>query len=93
MHKIVEVKPMENYRIWVRFSDSVEGTVDLSNLARDGVFAAWNDESFFKSVFVDAQCHTIAWQGGIDLCPDTLYASLIGVDPIALFSEEKKAAS
>jgi len=25
VHRIVEVKPLENYRLWLRFSDGVEG--------------------------------------------------------------------
>jgi hypothetical protein len=29
---IVAVKPLENYRLWLRFEDDVEGTVDLKDL-------------------------------------------------------------
>ena len=35
----VEVKALDNYRLWVKYSDGVEGVVDLSNLVGDGVFA------------------------------------------------------
>ena len=42
----VEVRALEPYRIWLRYDDGVEGELDLSYLAGDGVFAAWEDHSF-----------------------------------------------
>ena len=89
MHRIVEVKPLEDYRVWLKFDDGAEGTVDLSELAGKGVFSAWNDITFFKSAFVDKESHTIAWQGGIDLCPDNLYSMLTGTDPLCSPKKEK----
>ncbi|GAB4411908.1 MAG: hypothetical protein OHK0032_07870 [Thermodesulfovibrionales bacterium] len=89
MHRIVEVKPLENYRLWLRFSDGVEGTVDLSGLVGKGVFSSWQDLNFFNSVYIDPESHTVTWQGGIDLCPDTLYAKLLGVDPITVLKTEE----
>lgn len=89
MHRIVEVKPLENYRLWLRFSDGVEGVVDLSELAGKGVFSSWQDLNFFNAVYIDPESHTVTWQGGIDLCPDTLYAKILGVDPIAVLKTEE----
>jgi hypothetical protein len=88
MHRIVEVKPLANYRVWIKFSDGVEGTVDLSELAGKGVFSAWNDVNFFNSVFIDPESHTIAWPERIDLCPDTLYAKVLSVDPLTILKKE-----
>ncbi len=89
MHKIIDVKPLENYRVWIKFSDEVEGTVDLSELVGKGVFSAWEDVNFFNSVFIDQESHTIAWQGGIDLCPDNLYAKVLGVEPLRILEKEE----
>lgn len=89
MHRIVEVKPLANYRVRLKFSDGVEGTVDLSELAGKGVFSAWEDTNFFNSVYVDQESHTIAWGKEIDLCPDTLYAKVLGSDPLSLLKKEK----
>jgi hypothetical protein len=77
MHKAVEVKARERYRIWIRFSDGVEGEADLSDLAGEGVFESWNDHEEFAKVFVDPRTHTVAWPGGIDLCPDSLYREIV----------------
>lgn len=93
MHRIIEVKPLQDYRVWLRFSDGVEGTVDLSGLVGKGVFSAWEDVAFFNSVHVDRESHTIAWDGQIDLCPDTLYAKVLGVDPLTVLKKEMAVSS
>ena len=79
MHRITEVKPLPGHRVWLRFDDGVQGEVDLSELVGKGVFASWTDEEKFAEVFVDSESHTIAWPGGIDLCPTTLHRELSGV--------------
>ena len=78
MHRIIEAKPLPGFRVWVKFSDGVEGTADLSDLAGKGVFEAWKDPEFFESIFIDPESRTIAWPGGIDLCPDSLYEEITG---------------
>ena len=44
MIRPVEVRPLPNYRIWLRYADGTEGEVDLSHLAGQGVFAVWQEE-------------------------------------------------
>lgn len=80
MHRIVEVKPVSDYKVWIKFADGIEGIVDLSDLAGKGIFSQWQDKNFFNSVYVDNESHTVAWPGGIDLCPDELYAEITGQD-------------
>lgn len=80
MHRVKEVKPLLGFKVWLKFFDGIEGTVDLSDLAGKGVFLKWNDKEYFDSVYVDSESHTIAWPGGIDLCPDALYTEVTGKD-------------
>jgi len=77
MHRVVEVKALEKYRIWVRFADGSEGEIDLSDLAGKGVFSAWDKPGEFERVYVDQESHTVAWPGEIDLCPDRLYQDVV----------------
>ena len=77
MRKAVDVKALENHRIWVRFSDGLEGEIDLSDLVGQGVFESWRKPGAFDEVFVDPEAHTVAWPGGIDLCPDSLYQDIL----------------
>lgn len=76
--KIVEAEPRNDYRLWVRFEDGVEGEVDLSDLVGEGVFERWEDSAEFRKVFVDEETDTVAWPGDIEVCPDSLYDDLVG---------------
>jgi hypothetical protein len=79
LKKIVDAEAREVYRLWVRYEDGAEGVVDLSDLVGEGVFERWENPAEFRKVFVDAATDTVAWPGGIDLCPDSLYEDLVGV--------------
>lgn len=93
MHRIIEAVPLKNFRLKLKFADSIEGTVDLSNLAGKGVFSAWNKPGFFNTVYIDQESHTVAWPGGIDLCPDSLYAEATGTDFELNIKKKKEAVS
>ena len=73
----IAVEPREDYRIWLRYSDGAEGEVDLSDLAGDGVFSAWDDRACFEAVHV-TEYGAIAWSEELELCPDALYMRLTG---------------
>lgn len=77
MHRVVTVEPLVGYKVKIRFSDGVEGEVDLSYLVGKGVFTAWDDPAQFARVSVNNQTHTLTWPGGIDICPDALYQDVI----------------
>lgn len=87
----VEVRALEPYRIWLRYDDGVEGEVDLSDMAGDGVFAAWEDHSFFAGVHL-GPAGSIAWSDRIDMCGDALYLEITGLTPEDLFPRLRDAA-
>jgi hypothetical protein len=78
MQRVVTVRPLDGYRLSVRFDDGAEGVVDLSDLVGKGVFAAWTDRDRFLEVAIDPETGALAWPGGIDLCPDSLYEEATG---------------
>jgi hypothetical protein len=88
MKKATEVKPLDGYRIWLKYADGAEGAVDLSDLAGRGVFKAWTDRMVFESVHVD-ESGAIAWGTELDLCPDALYLRLTGKAVDELFPRLK----
>lgn len=76
---IVEVQPLDGYRLRLRFEDGVEGIVDLERqIDFKGVFAPLRERSFFLQVRVNTELGTITWPNGADLDPDVLYADVIG---------------
>ncbi len=80
----IEVRPLDRYRLWVKYSDGVEGVADLSDLVGKGVFALWNDYEEFKKVHIGASGE-IAWSEQIDVCPDAIYLKITGKKPEDLF--------
>lgn len=76
----VAAEPREGYRIWLRYADGVEGEVDLSHLAGEGVFTVWNNRRFFERVYI-SEWRSIAWSDEIELCPDALYMEITGKTP------------
>ena len=77
MHKITAVKALKDYRLDLRFDDGVTGTVDLSDLVGQGVFASWCDTKVFDSVRIGSSGELV-WGDQIDLCPDSLYLKVTG---------------
>ena len=69
--KVTDAMVIEDYRVLIRFSDGMYGIVDCASYVGQGVFKAWDDYEFFKSVHVSDG--TVAWGNYIDICPDVLY--------------------
>lgn len=84
MPRPAEVKPLDNYQLWIKYSDGVEGIVNLSEFVGKGVFQRWDDYREFQSVHIgpDGQ---VAWGDDIDMCPDALYLKIINQKPEDLF--------
>lgn len=79
---IVEARPGEGHRLWLRFADGAAGEVDLARMVRfDGVLAPLADPVFFRAVRVDTEAGTVVWPNGVDLDPDVLHAAVTG-EPI-----------
>jgi hypothetical protein len=70
LNDVVAVKPLDGYRVYLRFEDGVEGELDLSQLIEfTGMFATLRDQAEFRMVRVDAEAGTIVWPNGADLDP------------------------
>ncbi len=82
---IVEVQPLEGYRLRLRFEDGATGEVDLQQIIKfEGIFAPVKERATFVQVRVHPELGTIVWPNGADLDPDVLYARITGV-PIPRF--------
>jgi len=91
MLKPVEVKALKNYRIHLKFSDGVEGEVDLSDFSGKGVFALWNDYSKFEQVHI-GKSGEIAWNDDVDMDSDTMYMKITGKSVEELFPALREMA-
>lgn len=68
---VTEVWLHDNYTIWVRFHDGLEGTVLFLPSAFRGVFQPLRDKTQFgKVALVDG---VVTWPGELDLAPDAMH--------------------
>ena len=84
MFRPVEIKALSGYRLCVRYTDSVAGEVNLSDLVGRGVFAAWNDPRVFGQVSIGPSGE-IRWSDQIDMCSDAIYMQISGKTPDEVF--------
>ncbi|GBU20259.1 hypothetical protein R80B4_00135 [Fibrobacteres bacterium R8-0-B4] len=70
--EVVEVRPMSDYRLWLRFTTGEEKVFDVKPKLGFPVFEALKDKELFDGVYVDFG--TAVWNGGeIDIAPERLY--------------------
>jgi hypothetical protein len=74
--KVVEVRPLKGYRLWLRFDDGVAGTVDLSAELWGPMFEPLKDAEFFAQAAIDPELETITWPNGADMAPEFLYQAV-----------------
>jgi len=77
---LTEVKPQKHFQLYVKFSDGVEGKVDLSNFAGKGVFALWNDYDQFEKVTIGSSGELV-WNEDVDMDGLGIYLKLTGKKP------------
>lgn len=72
MLHVSEVRLIGGYRLWLRFSDGLEGEVDLATELHGTMFAPLRDVDRFADVRLDPEIGTIAWPNGADFAPEFL---------------------
>ncbi|MBI5092016.1 MAG: DUF2442 domain-containing protein [Candidatus Hydrogenedentes bacterium] len=77
MHKVIEVQPLDGFKLALTFDDGTKGVVDLSDLAGRGVFSLWLEAGVFQNVRIGSSGE-LAWGDEVDLCPDSLYLRVTG---------------
>ncbi len=90
--KILEARPLDGYKIWLKFEDDTAGEVDLSHLAGKGVFTLWNNYEDFQK-FSIGNGRSLAWSDEIDIDADSLYLKLTGKKPEELFPALKEEST
>ena len=65
--KVVQLKPQDGYRLWVRFSDGTEGVRDYSDMIEEGgpMVEPLRDQAVFNKVFISYGVPS--WPNGFDV--------------------------
>ena len=61
------------YKIHVKFSDGLEGEIDLVDELWGEVFEPLKDLAAFRNFRLNEELGTITWPSGADLAPEFLY--------------------
>ncbi len=76
--KPISVKPLENYRLEIEFSNGEKRIFDCKPYLNGDWFEELLEQKKFASVRIAG--HTIAWASGQDICPDCLYDNSVLVE-------------
>ena len=75
---VVEVKPLEDYRLLVVFEDGKRGIFDSSPYLDGEVFKPLRDRSLFRAATISYG--TVVWPGEIDIAPERLYTDMVPLE-------------
>ena len=73
--KLLEIKALPNYTLWLRYDDETVGTVDLSYHVGRGQFKDWDNKNPFETVHL-VRRGIITWNEDLDICPDSMYLKI-----------------
>ena len=73
MIHVVEARHKKDYVLWLKFSDGLEGEIDLAAELDGEVFEPLRDLEVFKVFSVHSELGTVVWSNGADFAPEFLY--------------------
>ncbi len=71
---VIQVRPMEDYTLYVELEDGREGIFDLKPYLKQGVFRELQDKTYFAQV--DIVSGAVTWPNEQDIAPETLLADM-----------------
>jgi hypothetical protein len=71
--KVQAVRHVRGFSVHLRFTDGVEGNLDLEAELHGPVFEALRGPALFSQVRVHPEFRTLCWPNGADLAPEFLY--------------------
>ena len=71
MNKVILIKILNDYNIWMKFQDGESKTINFGSLIGKGVSALLLDKEYFNKALID-NGGGIEWPNGFDFCPNYL---------------------
>ena len=72
-YRLIDAKYVRDLVVWVKFSDGVEGEVDLREELSGPVFEPLRNVNVFKKFVVHPELQTIVWENDADFAPEFLH--------------------
>jgi hypothetical protein len=73
---VMELRAENDYMLWLKFDDGVEGRVYLGDLMETEAYGARVDQGDFFKVRVDPLSRAVTWESGVHIDPDVLYRNI-----------------
>ncbi|HPA46303.1 MAG TPA: DUF2442 domain-containing protein [bacterium] len=71
--RVAEAYYVQDFIIHLRFTDGMEGDVDLQHELYGELFEPLKDRALFRQFSVHPEFHTLVWPNGADIAPEFLY--------------------
>jgi len=90
IHDVVSAEYKGDYRIELTFDDGKKGVVDFAKYPeKGGVFERLRNLDFFKRFKVNEDLGVLAWDGDLDVAPETLYVEATGAPLPAWMTDDE----
>lgn len=76
MAELVDVKPMKDHKIYLKYSNGLEGEYSLKKVMQKDDYKFLSDEKLFAEVKVDEKTNDVTWSNGVLLCKNAIYKQL-----------------
>lgn len=73
MRKIVEVKPLPDKKLFVKYSNGMEGVLNLVKLSEREEYKALKKIDKFEDAYINQETGDIIINGNIELCKNATY--------------------
>ncbi|MBI2986112.1 MAG: DUF2442 domain-containing protein [Deltaproteobacteria bacterium] len=72
-YRLIDAKYVRDFVVWVKFSDGVEGEVDLREELSGPVFEPLRNVDLFKKFIIHPELQTLVWENDADFSPEFLH--------------------
>lgn len=76
MADLIEVKPLKDQKIYLKYSNGIDGEYSLKKVMQKKEYEFLNDEKIFKNVSIDKKTNDVCWGNGVLLCKNAIYKQI-----------------
>ena len=72
-YRLIDAKYVRDFVVWVKFSDGVEGEIDLREELSGPILEPLRDVNVFQRFIIHPELQTIVWENDADFSPEFLH--------------------
>jgi hypothetical protein len=75
-YRLIEARRIAEFTLWLRFSDGVEGEINLRAELYGPMFELLKDVDAFRAFALHPALHTLVWPNEADFSPEFLHDNI-----------------